>query len=125
MTMPSFVFVQNQTKPLSSVAKVKYCATFSCRLRGLMFRPSLHPDDGLLLVEESDSRINAAIHMLFVPFDLAVIWINSDMVVVDKVLAHPWQPVYTPRQAARYILEIHPARFDQYEIGDRVKFQNA
>jgi uncharacterized membrane protein (UPF0127 family) len=125
MTMPSFIFVQNQTRPLATPAKVKYCDTFPCRLRGLMFRQRLAPEEGLLLVEQSDSRINAAIHMLFVRFDLAVIWINSEMVVVDKVLARSWQPVYTPRQAARYILEIHPSRFEEYQIGDRVKFQNA
>ncbi|MGC8857082.1 MAG: DUF192 domain-containing protein [Anaerolineae bacterium] len=125
MTMPSFLFVQNQTRPLTSPAKVKSCETFVCRLRGLMFRSHLAPDEGLLLVESGDSRLNAAIHMLFVGFDLAVIWINSDMVVVDKVLARSWQPAYTPRQAARYILEIHPSRLEEYQIGDRVKFQNA
>ncbi len=90
-----------------------------------MFRTQLAPDDGLLLVIEHDSRLDSSIHMLFVPFDLAVFWINSQMEVVDKVIARSWRPAYFPAQAARYILEIHPARFDDYEIGHKVEFQNA
>ena len=52
-----------------------------------MFRSSLANDEGLLLVEARDSRLDTAIHMLFVPMDLAVIWINSKYSVVDTVLA--------------------------------------
>lgn len=90
-----------------------------------MFRPRLNPDEGLLLVEKRDSRLEASIHMLFVPFDLAVFWINSEMKVVDKVIAKSWQPAYIPKEHARYILEIHPERWEDYGIGDTVEFQDA
>jgi uncharacterized membrane protein (UPF0127 family) len=90
-----------------------------------MFRARLDPDDGLLLVEKRDSRLDTSIHMLFVPFDLAVIWINSDMTVADKVIAKSWKPAYFPKADARYTLEIHPDRFGDYEIGDKVEFKNA
>jgi uncharacterized membrane protein (UPF0127 family) len=63
--------------------------------------------------------------MLFVWFDLAVIWINSDMLVVDKVLARRWHPAYVPKQPAKYILEIHPDRLDDFEIGHKVKWNDA
>lgn len=89
-----------------------------------MFRARLDLDAGLLLVEKSDSRVNTSIHMLFVPFDLAVFWINSDMTVVDKVIAKSWRPVYISKADARYTLEIHPHRFGNYEIGDKVEFKN-
>jgi uncharacterized membrane protein (UPF0127 family) len=101
-----------------------YCDSFLCRLRGLMFRSSLPQEEGLLLVEGHDSRIDTSIHMLFVFMDLAVIWINSNNSVVDVVLARSWRPVYLPRQAARYILEIHPDRLNEFKIGDQVEFQN-
>ncbi len=90
-----------------------------------MFRSRLDLNEGLLLAIGRDSRADSSIHMLFVPFDLAVIWINTDMEVVDKVIAKSWRPAYFPARAARYTLEIHPDHFNQYEIGHRVKFEDA
>jgi uncharacterized membrane protein (UPF0127 family) len=124
--MSRFIFVRNPNQPDLSPARVKYCDSFLCRLRGLMFRDRLEPGDGLLLVQgKRDSRIEASIHMLFVPFDLNVVWINTDMTVVDKVIAKAWRPAYAPAKPACYILEIHPERWEDYEIGDKVEFQNA
>ena len=88
--MSRFIHVQNQNRTIASPARVKYCDSFACRLRGLTFRERLDPDDGLLLVQGTrDSRIDSSIHMLFVPFDLNVVWINTEMTVVDKVIAKP------------------------------------
>lgn len=88
-----------------------------------MFRSELARDEGLLLVESRDSRIDTSIHMLFVPFDLTVVWINSEFSVVDKIIAKSWRAAYFPKAAARYTLEIHPDRWNDYEIGDKVEFQ--
>ncbi len=124
--MSRLIFVRNLNQPDLSPARVKYCDSFLCRLRGLTFRKRLEPDDGLLLVQgKRDSRIDSSIHMLFVPFDLNVVWINTDMTVVDKVIAKPWRPAYLSAQPARYVLEIHPDRWDDYQIGDKVEFQDA
>ena len=118
------IHLENKNQPLPSPLHALYCDSFLCRLCGLMFRSSLAPDKGLLLVEARESRLETAIHMLFVFMDLAVIWINSEKVVVDTVLARAWRPAYTPHQPARYILEIHPDRLNEFKIGDRVEFQN-
>lgn len=123
--MPRPIHIHNLTRTLTNPALVGYCDTFLCKLRGLMFRPRLDPDDGLLLVEKRDSRLDTSIHMFFVPFDLAVFWINSDMIVVDKVIAKSWKPAYSPKSAAKFTLEIHPDRWGDYEIGDKVEFKNA
>lgn len=122
--MPRLITVQNSTRPIANPARAGFCDSFLCRLRGLMFRARLDPDEGLLLVERKDSRLDTSIHMLFVPFDLAVFWINSDMTVVDKVIAKSWRPAYAPKSPARYTLEAHPSRFGEYEIGDKVEFKN-
>ncbi len=90
-----------------------------------MFRASLARDEGLLLVEKRDSRLDTSIHMFFVPFDLAIFWVNSEMIVVDKVIAKSWRPAYIPKSDAKFTLEIHPDRIGDYEIGDKVKFKNA
>ena len=123
--MSRFIHIHNQNKPNLSPAKVQYCDSFLCRLRGLTCRERLDPNEGLLLVQgQRDSRIDSSIHMLFVPFDLNVVWINTDMTVVDKVIAKPWRPAYLSAQPACYVLEIHPDRWDDYEIGDPVEFQD-
>ena len=104
---------------------IQYCDTFFTQLRGLTFRARLLQDEGLLLVGKRDSRLDSSIHMLFVSFDLSVIWINSEMQVVDKVLAKSWRPAYFPKQPARYVLEIHPERWGDFEVGDGVEFKDA
>ncbi len=90
-----------------------------------MFRSRLPVDEGLLLDIGHDSRVDSSIHMFFVPFDLAVFWINSELCVVDKVIARSWRPAYFAAHAARYTLEMHPDRFDDFDVGDRLDFQNA
>ena len=124
MPMPRIIHVRNLDFPNQTALQIKYCDSFICRLRGLTFRRPLSPTEGLLLVEKQDSRINTSIHMLGVSFDIAVIWINSSMQVVDKVLAESWHLAYAPKDAAQYILEIHPDRLDEFEIGHKVKFED-
>ena len=123
--MSHSIYIQNLTHILPAPARVGFCDSFVCRLRGLMFRDRLGLDEGLLLVEGRDSRLDSSIHMFFVPFDLAVFWIDSSLTVVDKVIAKSWKPAYLPKKPARYILEIHPERWGNYEIGDKVEFKNA
>ena len=90
-----------------------------------MFRSRLTRDEGLLLVEKRDSRLDTSIHMFFVNFDLAVFWINSHMIVVDKVIAKSWRPAYFPKADAKYTLELHTDRWEDYQIGDKVELKHA
>ncbi len=123
--MPKEITIENKNRRIESPPRIRYCDTFLTQLRGFTFRSRLARDEGLLLVGTRDSRLDSSIHMLFVAFDLAVIWINSDMKVVDKVLAKSWRPAYFPKQPARYVLEIHPERWDEFEAGDLVQFRDA
>lgn len=72
-----------------------------------------------------DSRVDSSIHMLGVGFDLAVFWINSEYIVVDKVVAGAWKPAYFPKSPARYVLEVHASRINDFNVGQSVKFTNA
>lgn len=123
--MTKFITVENKTRPVGNLPRIKFCDTFLTQLRGFTFRSRLTPEEGLLLVGSRDSHLDSSIHMLFVPFDLAVFWISSEMKVVDKVIAKSWRPAYFSKQAARYVLEIHPDRWGDYEIGDMVEFKDA
>ena len=122
--MSKSISIENQNRIIEGALRIKYCDTFFTQLRGLTFRSSLSRDEGLLLVGRRDSRLDSAIHMLFVSFDLSVMWINSALQVVDKVLAKSWRPAYFSKHPARYVLEIHPERWQDFEIGDVVKFKD-
>jgi uncharacterized membrane protein (UPF0127 family) len=123
--MSHSILIKNLSRPNPAPARVSFCDSFACRLRGLMFRRQLASNEGLLLVQPRDSRLDSSIHMFFVPFDLAVFWIDSTMTVVDRVLARSWRPAYFSRLPARYILEIHPDRWDEYQPRERVEFCDA
>jgi len=102
--------------------RLKWCDSFGSKLRGFTFRRSLSPADGLVLGEKSDSRLSTAIHMLFVFFDLGVIWVNEAGEVVDVVVARPWRPSYAPQAPARYVIELHPSLLPQVRLGDHLQF---
>jgi len=123
--MTKTITVVNNSRTLDNLPRIKYCDTFLTQLRGFTFRARLTRNEGLLLVGKRDSRLDSSIHMLFVAFNLAVFWINSDLQVVDKVIAKSWRPAYFSGQPARYVLELHPDRWGDYEIGDTVQFKDA
>jgi uncharacterized membrane protein (UPF0127 family) len=125
VAMPKTISIENKNRMLEGDLRIKYCDTFLTQLRGLTFRARLARDEGLILAGKRDSRLDSSIHMLFVSFDLAVIWINSAMQVVDKILAKSWRPAYFSKQPAKYVLEIHPERWGDFEIGDGVEFRDA
>ena len=62
--------------------------------------------------------------MFFVPFSIAVIWLDADFRVVDKVVARPWRPFYAPRAAAQYTLEAAPELVEAVNEGDVFEFRD-
>jgi uncharacterized membrane protein (UPF0127 family) len=117
------IFNQSNSDCLPITAK--YCDTFMCRFRGLMLQKSISPDIGVLLVESGESKVNTSIHMLFMNFDIAAIWLNDDLQVVDTVLAKRWKLLYLPQTPASYILETHPSRMSTFQVGDQLRFDDA
>ncbi len=89
-----------------------------------MFTSQIPPGTGLLLVQGHESRLDAAIHMFFVNYDLAIIWLDNRYQVVDKCLAHRWHPFYMPTAPARFILEIHPDHLADFNIGEVVEISD-
>lgn len=115
-----FVRILNKTHPARKPVQARYCSSFFCRLRGLMFRPSLPEHEGLFMVQTRADRLDASIHMLFMAFDITVVWLDPLYRVVDVRLAKRWRPAYFPTKPAQYILEIHPRRLDEFHIGDQL-----
>lgn len=59
--------------------------------------------------------------MLFMRFDIAVIWINRAHRVVDVRHAHPWALIYVPQRPASYILETHPSHLSYFRVNDVIE----
>ncbi len=102
--------------------KVRQCRSFLCRLRGLMFRRKLKPAEALLFEEKNESLLGASIHMFFVFFPIAVIWMRADGCVVDTVLAKPFHPYYAPAAPAKFFLEGPPFLMDNIRKGMYLSF---
>jgi uncharacterized membrane protein (UPF0127 family) len=61
--------------------------------------------------------------MFFVFFPIAVLWLDSDGVVVDRRLALPFRPIYVPQAPARDVLEGPPALLEEVEVDDQLRFE--
>ncbi len=123
--MTNFISIENKNRKIDGRLRIKYCDTFLTQLRGFTLHSPISRDEGLVLVGKRDSRLESSIHMFFVSFDLAVIWINADMQIVDKVIAKSWRPAYFSKKPAKYVLEVHPERWDEFQVGDRLYFNHA
>lgn len=107
------------------LARAKWCSSFWCKFRGLMLRPPLPPGEGLLFVHQRESKVETTIHMLFMRFPIAVIWIDAAGKVVDKTLAKPWRLAYAPQAPAQYFIEAGAELLDRVAIGDTLRFDDA
>lgn len=117
------VSIRNLSCPERREIRARYCDSFLCRLRGLTFKRHLAAGTGLLLVQPKESRLDASIHMFFMWIDLAVVWINSALQVVDVKTARRWKPVYLPQQPARYVLELPVENQSDFSVGDCLAFE--
>jgi uncharacterized membrane protein (UPF0127 family) len=118
------ILIHNISQPSINPISAGYCSSFFCRFKGLMLQQQLLPGFGLLLVEKRDSRVDTAIHMFFMRFDIATVWINSKFKVVDVQMARRWPPFYIPRTPACFILETNTQNFSDFKINDLVAFKN-
>ena len=117
--------VRNLSRALRSPLDVDYCERFGCRLRGLTWRRGLAEGEGLVLAQPSESRLGSAIHMLGMRFDLAIIWLDANLKVVDARPARRWRSFLMPRRAARFVIECSLSRLDEFAVGEQIALEDA
>lgn len=120
--MSDWRIIRNASTGQVVLERVKWCQSFWCHFRGLMLRRSLPETEGLLFVYRRESIAETTIHMLFMFFSIAAIWIDSEGTVVDAKLARPWRPVYAPAKPARYMIEARPVVLERVKVGDHLRF---
>jgi uncharacterized membrane protein (UPF0127 family) len=114
--------LRNLTTGETLAQQVHRCDTFWKRGRGLMFRRQPARDEVYLFVERWESVVTSAITMFLVFFPIAVIWLDRDQRVVDKVLAQPFRPSYAPQSPAMYYIEGHPSLLECVSLDDQLEF---
>jgi uncharacterized membrane protein (UPF0127 family) len=106
------------------LARAKWCRSFWCHFRGLMLRRDLPDDEALLFVFRRENTSQASIHMFFMFFSIAAVWLDNEGRVVDAKLAKPWRPAYVPAKPARYLIEARPSLLERVKVGDRLTFND-
>ena len=123
MAKKSTVNIINRETNQVLIQSARWCTSRLCRLRGLQFRMRLKPGEALILVKDKDSIANTSIHMFFVFFPIAAIWINKKGKVTSAQLARPWRPYYASPEPATYVLETSPEFLDKVAVGDELIFE--
>lgn len=97
------------------------------RMMGLMFRPALPLDRGLLFVFEAKDF--HGIWMKNCKFPIDIVWLDEDRQVVHLAEAVPPCkadpcPVYQPMKKAAYVVELNAgqARREKATLGSRLEF---
>lgn len=122
--MAAYRVLRRASDGAALLTRVKWCQGFGDKLRGLMFRRQITDDEGLIFVYGRESKVDTSIHMFFMNFDIACIWLDKEGRVVDKVLAKRWRPAYAPRVPAQYVVEASPALFDKVQVGEVLRFED-
>lgn len=122
MANPKTVSVQNRATGEILIQSARWCSSRLCRLRGLQFRRRLKPGEALILVKDKDSIANSSIHMFFVFFEIAAVWINKKGKVTSAQIAKPWRPYYASPEPASYVLETSPDFLERISVGDELEF---
>lgn len=122
MSKKKYVNILNRDTGQVLIQSARWCSSRLCRLRGMQFRRNLKIGEALILVKDKDSIANTSIHMFFVFFPIAAIWINSKGKVTSAQLAKPWRPYYASTEPATYVLETSPDFLDKVSIGDYLDF---
>ena len=90
-------------------------------LRGLMFSKKLNKNQVVLIERPKESISNSTIHMFFVFQKLKIAWLNKNKEVIDLRTAYPFLSILSPKQPAKYILEMSPQN-TEIRIGSKLNF---
>ena len=93
--------------------------------RGLMFARMKKIKKGICLVmpAKKDVKFGASVTMLFCFHPMEILFVNTNLEVVDKRILKPWLPSYTPKAACKYVFESKIGTFKKLKLGDKIKIE--
>jgi uncharacterized membrane protein (UPF0127 family) len=93
--------------------RCELATTFWTRFRGLMGRPSLAPDEGMLF------RPGGSIHMFFMRFPIDAVFCDRDLLVLKVVRdLKPWR--MAGARGAKVVLELAAGAAGELREGERL-----
>lgn len=102
--------------------KVKFASNSWERTKGLMFEDKKKFNYALVFDFPFESKIGTSLHMLFVFFPIDVLFLNKDQKIVDKATLNPFIPNYTPKKAAKFVIEMPKGKTRTAKIGQKVEW---
>lgn len=104
------------------ICRAREASNFFERARGVMFKRRLEKGEGLL-IEFSSLLKSRSIHSFFMRFTIDLIFIDSDMSVVDLKTLAPWK-IYNTKRDCRWVLEVNEGTIEENNIklGDMLTF---
>jgi len=113
------------TLPDGSMVQAELAANPSERQRGLMFRPSLPQNGGMLFLFNQSARWSFWMYNTLIPLD--ILWLNADREIIfinRDTPTCPGQPcpTYGPNAPSRSVLELAAGEADRrnLQVGDRL-----
>ena len=115
------------TLPSGKVLQAEVMVSDADRAMGLMFRPSLPPDRGMVFIFET-ADFHAS-WMKYCKFPIDIVWLDEGRRVVHVAEAVPPCktepcPVYNPMRRASYVVELNAgqARREKAVLGATIRF---
>ena len=101
---------------------VEHARTMLRQMIGLMFRRSIPEDYALIFDMQWEQYIG--IHMLFVPFPIDLLYLNSNRQIVDLRHMRAWIGIATSKKPARYAIEMPAGNIERMslKIGDALEW---
>ena len=107
------------SKKIIKLSPVRHARTFSQRFMGLMGVEKKELDYALVFHLAESGTLNASIHMMFMKMPIDVVWLDETTRVVDLVEGlKPWTFNYTPKQPAKFIVEMPVGWIRAHSIQD-------
>jgi len=101
---------------------VRFASNTWERTKGLMFEDKKNFNYALIFEFLMESKIGCSLHMLFVFFPIDVLFLDKNKIIVDKTTLTPFILNYTPKKAAKYVIEMPEKKISQLRIGQKVEW---
>ena len=114
--------LRNKTRKKTVIKGVRFANSHFSKLRGLMFEKKAKFNYALVFPFKEETRLGASIHMLFVFFPIAAVYLDAKKRVVDIAVLKPFALNYTPKKKAKYLVELPVGKGKEISVGDGLEF---